>query len=280
MAKGTFSIGLAACLLCIFGAAAAQEGPGAVPNFAPDDSTSWFPDRPDGDDFLPPETGPGPVMSDPAHPYVPNGRGQPTYRIADVTNPNLMPWVVDALKKANDNVLHGGIPFSARERCWPGGVPEFDVFRRVAPFFIIQTPREVVMVQRGDMQTRHIYLDVPHRANPKPSWYGDSIGHYEGDTLIVDTIGQNDKTYVDNYMTPHTTQIHVVERFRMIDGGKTLEIKVEVDDPGAFKQPWRASNRFKRYDEGPMWENVCAENNFDFLGYRVAPIPEAKTPDF
>jgi hypothetical protein len=271
--------GLAASFLAA-GAALAQ-GSGAIPNFAPDNSTSWYPDRPTGDDFLPPESGPGPVISDPVHPYVPNGGGrQPTYRIADLSNPNLLPWVVEALKKANDNVLTGGIPFSARERCWPGGVPEFDVFRRVAPFFIVQTPKEVVMVQRGDMQTRHIYLDVPHASNPKPSWYGDSVGHYEGDTLAVDTVGQNDKTYVDNYMTPHTAQIHVVERFRLIEGGSTLEIRVEVDDPGAFKQPWRAINRFKRYDEGPMRENVCAENNFDFLGYKVAPIPRATRPDF
>jgi hypothetical protein len=274
---------LSAAIFCAGLALAARSAPSgqAPPNFAPDVNTSWFPDRPAGDDFLPLlGRGPGPVMSDPAHPYVPNGRGQPTYRVADLSNPNLMPWVVEALKKANDNVLAGGVPFSARERCWPGGVPQFDVFRRVAPFFIIQTPKEVVMVQRGDMQTRRIFLNVPHSANMKPSWYGESIGHYEGDTLVIDTLGLNDKTYVDNYMTPHTTQLHVVERFKLIEGGNTLQIEVEVEDPGAFKAPWRALQRFKRYNEGPMKENVCAENNFDFLGYKVVPIPQADRADF
>ena len=71
-----------------------------------------------------------------------------------------------------------------------------------------------------DFQLRRVYLNEPHSANPKPSWYGESVGHYEnGDTLVVDTIGMNDRTYVDNYRTPHTTQLHVVERFKLVDGG-------------------------------------------------------------
>src|SRR5438876_5342613 len=86
--------------------ALAAEGTGGgapVPNFAPDRSTAWVPDRPTGDDFLPPPSGPGPVMSEKDRPYVPNGVGrQPTYRIADLSNPILKPWVIDQLKKAND----------------------------------------------------------------------------------------------------------------------------------------------------------------------------------
>src|SRR6202030_2200190 len=96
------------------------------------------------------------------------------------------------------------------------------------------------MIWQMDHQVRHVYLNVPHSANPKPSWYGESVGHYEGDTLVVDTISMNDKTFVDNYGTPHTTQLHVAERFRMIDGGKTLEVNIKVDDPGAFTMPWTA----------------------------------------
>ena len=85
-----------------------------------------------------------------------------------------------------------------------------------------------------------IYLDVPHSANVKPSWYGESVGHYEGDTLVVDTIGLNDKTYVDNFLTPHTNKLHVVERFRMTDAGRTLEVRFHVEDEGAFTTPWDA----------------------------------------
>src|SRR5260221_539298 len=80
----------------------------AAPNFAPDRSTAWIPDRPTGDDFLPPLSGPGPVMSAKDHPYVPNGRGnQPTYRVADLSNPILRPSLIEKMKKANDDVLAG-----------------------------------------------------------------------------------------------------------------------------------------------------------------------------
>ena len=102
-----------------------------VPNFAPDSSTTWIPDRPTGDDFLPPASGPGPVMSVKDRPYVPNGQGQPTYRIADLSNPILQPWAVEQMKKANDEVIAGKVPFITRERCWPAGVPGFTVYTRV-----------------------------------------------------------------------------------------------------------------------------------------------------
>src|ERR1700676_5386242 len=112
-----------ACAGGPYSPALAAEG-AAVPNFAPDSSTTWIPDRPTGDDFLPPASGPGPVMSIKERPYVPNGAGrQPTYRIADLTNPILKPWAVERMKKANDDVIAGKVPFITRERCWPAGVP-------------------------------------------------------------------------------------------------------------------------------------------------------------
>jgi hypothetical protein len=280
------SICLIAGLLCAGAALAAERTNGqAIPNFAPDDSTSWFPDREAGDDYLPPEKGPGPVLSDPAHPYVPNDGGrntgrQPTYRIADLSNPILQPWAKEQMKKANDEVQAGKVPFIARERCWPAGVPGFDIMRRVAPVWLFQTPKKVMMIWPSDQQVRHVYLDVAHSANVKPSWYGESVGHYEGDELVVDTIGLNDKTFIDNYRTPHTERLHVVERFKLIEGGDILQVSIEVDDPGAFTMPWRAVQRFKRWRVGPMAPNACAENNYDFFSYQVLPIPQADKPDF
>jgi hypothetical protein len=144
----------------------------------------------------------------------------------------------------------------------------------------MQTPGVVYIVHRGDAQVRRVYMDVPHSANPAPSWYGESVGRYEGDELVVDTIGLNDKTFVDNYRTPHTEQLHVVERFKMIQDGNILQVDVTVEDPGAFTTPWRAVQRFKRYDEGGFRESVCAENNYDFFHYTVAPIPHTDMPDF
>ena len=137
------------------------------------------------------------------------------------------------MKKANDDVLAGKIPFTARERCWPGGVPNIDIYERDRPIYFLQTPDEVLIITEYDQQVRHIQMNVPHSKNPKPSWYGESVGHYEGDTLVVDTTGLNDKTFVDNYRTPHTTALHVVERFTLLDGGKALEAEISVDDPGA-----------------------------------------------
>jgi len=253
----------------------------AAPNFAPDRSTAWIPDRPTGDDFLPPLSGPGPVMSAKDRPYVPNGRGnQPTYRIADLSNPILRPSLIEKMKKANDEVLAGKIPFITRERCWPAGVPGFTVYTRVQGLYFLQTSTEVTLISELNHQLRHIYLNVPHSQNPKPSWYGESVGHYEGDELVVDTIGLNDRTFVDNYRTPHTEQIHVVERFKMIEDGKTLEAVVTVDDPGAFNMPWTAVQRWRRASDRPMTEMICAENNLNFFNYEVVPIPQADKPDF
>src|SRR5262249_39077785 len=113
-----------------------------------------------------------------------------------------------------------------------------------------------------------------------PSWFGESIGHYEGDTLVVDTIGLTTKTFVDNYQTPHTDKLHVVERFHMIDGGKTLEVNVHVEDPGAFTTPWNAIQRYRRNEQGPQFESVCAENNLDHFHQDVGAFPVADKPDF
>ena len=145
-------------------------------------------------------------------------------------------------------------------------------------------------------EVRRIYLTDKHTTNPKPSWLGESIGHYEnGDTLVVDTIGLNTKTYVDNYRTPHTDKLHVVERFRMTNDGKAMVVNVHVEDPGAFTTPWNAIQRFARFDgsarnSGQLVESICAESaeqdHFNYANYGethlagLAPLPRADKPDF
>ena len=276
--------GVAAALVAAaaFLPASAADTKAAPPVFTPDFTMGWVPDRPTGDDFLPPAGGgAGPVMSDPKHPYVPNGQGQPTYRVADLTNPILQDWVKVPMKKANDAVLAGKVPYITRERCWPAGVPGYTVYTRGGqPLFFLQSEKEVVLLNELNFQTRHIYLDVPHSKNPKPSWYGESVGRYEGDELVVDTIGLNDRTFVDNYRTPHTDKLHVVERFKLIDGGTKLQATVTVDDPGAFNMPWTGVQRWRRVKDRPITEVSCAENNSDFFNYDVVPIPQAAKADF
>lgn len=262
-------------------AAAAPAAPAQIPDFTGDSETGWVPDRPTGDDFLPPPSGPGPVTSTKERPYIPNGTGrQPTYRVADLTNPILMPWVVERMKKGNDVVLAGKVPYIAREHCWPAGVPGFTVYTRVQPIHFLQTPTKVVIFNELNAEIRHIYLDVPHSGKPKTSWYGESVGRYEGDELVVDTVGVGDRTFVDNYRTPHSDQIHVVERFKLIDGGRTLQAAVTVADAGAFTIPWSAVQRWRRVTDRPMRENLCSENNLDPFGYDDQPPPHAETPDF
>src|SRR6202163_4502447 len=253
-------------------ALAAQEAP--IPNFAPDSHTGWL--KPPGDEFLPPDSGPGPVRSDPAHPYVSNAVAlQETIKIADVTNPILQPWVVEQMRKANAEVLAGKVGFTARSRCWPHGVPGFLLYP-VHPIFFIQTSNQVVMTWGQDFQLRHVYLDVPHSASPKPSWYGESVGRYDGDTLALDTIGLNDKTFIDNYRTPHSEKLHVTERWRMIEGGKTMEVNIRIEDPVAFNEPWSAVQHYRRVQQ-EMIEEACAENNAHLFDYH---IPIADKADF
>jgi len=228
-----------------------------------------------GGEFIAVPGSPSPLRQDAAHPFVPNGTGkQPTYRIADLSNPNLKQWAKDIMKKDNDEVLAGKIAFTARSSCMPAGVPGYTLYG--GPFYFLQTPKEVVILFEGNQEVRHVYLDVPHAANQKPTWYGESVGHYDGDTLVVDTIGLNTKTFVDNYRTPHSEKLHVVERYKMTDEGKTLEVAMMIDDPDTYNQPWQAIRRFRRV-ERTMAEDVCAENNQHLFDYH---IPAANKPDF
>jgi hypothetical protein len=263
----------ASALACLVGAAAASAAmtQQAAPDFSSND-TGWV----SAGDLAPVPGSPPIVRNDPAHRYVPNNTDQqPTYRIGDTSNPNLKPWVRERMRKDNDEVLAGKIAFTARQSCMPAGVPGFFTYP-VRPVYFLQTPKQVLIIYSGDEQIRHVYLDQPHSPNSKPSWYGESIGHYEGDTLIVDTIGMNDKTFVDNFRTPHSEKMHVVERYRMVDGGKMMEVNIRVEDPDAFNEPWSAIKRYRRVTD-PMGEEVCAENNNVLFDYH---IPVANKPDF
>jgi hypothetical protein len=271
-----------ACAILWAPPAAAQPSV-AVPNLYIDSDSGWLPV---GDDFLPPPSGPGPVTFDKHHPYVDNGAArrthtQPTFRVADLDNPILQPWAVEQMRKANDEVLAGKIPFRPRESCYPAGVPGFLVYNLVFANRFLQTPKQVTIINPGGPELRRVYLDVPHAAQLTPSWYGESVGHYEnGDTLVVDTVGLTTKAFIDNYRTPHTDRLHVVERFKLAGGGEMLEVLITIDDPGAFTMPWSAVQRFKRVHAGPMEEAICAENNANPFSFDMVPTPQADKSDF
>ena len=265
--------------LAVLGAVAASAAIAAdsPPDFAPNPSVGWVAT---GARYLPPPSGPGPVgpargRRQSANNEVRETGAQALFAIGDLDAPILQPWARAKMKERNDRILAGGTGFSGQASCWPIGTPGFLLYP-VQPVYFVQTPKEIVMIWQADHQLRHVYLNVPHSANPKPSWYGESVGHYEGDTLVIDTIGLNDKTVVDIYRTPHTDKLHVVERWHVIDNGQTMEAVFTVDDPGSFYQPWTAKRRYRRIDQDYQ-EKICAENNTNLFDYH---IQTAEKPDF
>ena len=250
-----------------------------IPNFSPSAGIAWQSRSPTGLD--PSRTGPQPVGPDPVifkdHPYDMDT----DFPVLDVTNPNLQPWVVDALRAQNDRVLSGKPLQPKTSSCWPHGLPAY--MRYNGPTFIIQSPREVVIIKNQSSDVRRVALNRQHSSQPKPSWYGESVGHYEnGDTLVVDTIGLNDRTSVDLFRTPHTTALHVIERWKLSEDGRAIELSVHVEDPGAFKAPYALTKHYTRMETAWL-EAVCAENPIGPLGpapQGLEPMPQADKPDF
>ena len=193
---------------------------------------------------------PPPVGQDPKVKYVPNNvGGQPTWRYADVNNPNLTDFAKDGLRQANKLVDSGFSLYNRTSRCWQPGIPSLDL--SPGRTYFLQTQKVVYIIWQRDQIVRPVYMNVPHSANPKPSWNGESVGHYEGDTLVVDTIGQTTKSFVDLYRTPHTDKLHVIERFKMSDGGKKLTAEITVEDPGVFKQAWKGTRAWTAFNPPP-----------------------------
>src|ERR1700688_4707107 len=180
---------------------------------------------------------------------APTGRGPAlpgVERLADDQNPNLTPWAAVQVRMHNELVKKGHRAFSAQSRCSPGGTPGQLLF--LQPLYFIQTPQEVWMIWERDHQVRRVYLNREHSENPKPTWFGESVGHYENGELVIDTIGfaEHPLSFVDNNTTPHTKDLHVVEHWKLTDGGNGLEAIVTVEDPGAFKAPWSGMARLQK----------------------------------
>jgi hypothetical protein len=239
-----------------------------------------------GVDWLDPPPGLGrcPIRPDPAHPYHGNrdGPGQITPHIGNANDPVLKPWAAKQMQASNEEVLNGtrGLPFSAQSSCYPGGVPE-QLLTPAEPLYFIQTPREVWMIWQTDHMVRRIFMTDQHAETVKPSWFGESIGRYEGgDTLVVDTIGlQAKNSYLDWFRTPHTEKLHVIERFKLSADAKALDAVVKVEDPDTFNAPLYMARSWRKVPN-PRFEMVCSENNGDHFGKNLFPIPHADTADF
>src|SRR5271154_6900986 len=189
--------------------------------------------------------------------------------------------------------LSGTVHPSPHNQCWPEQTPF--IFQSEFGMQMIQHKDKITLLYLSDHQVRHVRMYVPHSEHPTPSWQGESVGHYEGDTLVIDTIGQKvgPLSMADKYGTPISAALHVIERYRLIDGAVArdlqrkhestyfgagsspatneygrgdidpdttkpgLQVEITVDDPATFTTPWSALVTF-RHVLGEWPEAVCA----------------------
>jgi hypothetical protein len=173
---------------------------------------------------------------------------------------------------------------------------------------MLQTPSKVAMIYRHGNEVRWVRLNASHPAQLTPSWHGDSVGHYEGDSLVIDTVGMKVGPFsmVDMYGTPQSPALHVIERYRLIDydlakdafernakenlrasgggefdpnyRGKVLQLSFTVEDENVFTMPWSATITY-RPAVSPRTDLICAENPLE-PGGKLSMLPRADKPDF
>jgi hypothetical protein len=252
--------------------------------------------------LVPPASGPGPVTN-----RSRNNEGTSNYGqlVGDYTNPILQPWAAAVVKQKGDLSLAGVTFANPANQCWPEPVPF--LFKHMA-MQMLQLPDRIVMIFNEDHEVREVRLNASHPAQVTPSWHGDAVGHYEGDTLVVDTVGiRADRPFamIDLFGTPYTSKLHVVERYSLLDrdeakdllqraakenwrpGGpadpnykdKYLRIQFTVEDEGAYTTPWTAEMVYLR-DRLEWPEIVCAENPLGFHHDKDANVPSADKADF
>ncbi len=274
------------------------QSAGSVPDFSGIWAHLTWPD------FEAPPSGPGPVTNKSRR----NGASDTYQLIGDYTNPILNPHAAEVVKRHGDISL-AGVPYpTPSNECWPGGVP-FVIYNIGMQMF--QRPDHITIVYSNDHEVRHIRMNASHPAQVTPSWYGDSVGHYEGDTLVIDTVGVKVGPFamIDMYGTPHSEALHVVERYRLLDyeaakaaeergqrgltrlggdpglfrnpndKGRGLQLDFTVEDTGEFTMPWSAAVSYRR-PLGQWPEMVCAENPHGYFPGRHADVPTAQQPDF
>ena len=255
-------------------------------------------------DFEPPVAGPGPVTNRSRR----NGASDAYELVGDYTNPILQPWAAEVVKKYGEISLIR-VPYpTPSNQCWPGGVP-FVLYN--IGMQMLQQPHKITILYSNNHEVRHVRMNQPHPAHVTPTWYGDSVGHYEGDTLVIDTVGVKIGPFamLDMYGTPRSPALHVVERYRLLDyeaakeaeergqrglsrfgrdpgfarnpdyKGKGLQLEFTVEDDGVFTKPWSAAISYRR-PLGEWPEMACAENNREYFSGRQAAVPTAVKPDF
>jgi hypothetical protein len=242
-------------------------------------------------DYSAPDRGKGPLK---------NISGSRNIMVGDFHDPMLKPWAADIVKRNGDIARTGAAFPTAHNQCWPEPPPYILGNQELQ---VLQQKNQVLLVYSHGSQVRHVRLNSRHPAKLEPSWYGDSIGHYEGGALVVDTVGVKmaPLSSLDRYGSPHTEALHVVERYYMVEQkpdsseptatggfrgaddaidrsykGKVLRADFTVEDSGAFNSTWSGVVVFGRA-KGAFIEDVCAENVHDYITGRDAEVPTAKS---
>jgi hypothetical protein len=177
-------------------------------------------------------------------------------RVTDPGKPEPLPWAAKLMKERSENNTKDS-PFS---QCLPRGV---GLIGGVYPFKIVETPALVILLFEDWVPShREIFMDGRPHPNDLYTWMGHAVGHWEDDTLVVDRAGFNDAGWIDNSGKPHSSKLHVTERFRRPDFGH-LEVQMTFDDPEAYAKPWTMKGVYDNAGEDELQEFICNENNRD-----------------
>jgi hypothetical protein len=178
--------------------------------------------------------------------------------------PPLKPEYMRILERRIRAKNHGTPEADASTQCLPHGMPR--LMESPYPIEIVQTPGRLTFLHEVAHNIRRIWLDRPHPKNPASTYMGDSVGQWDGDTLVVDTIGLNNRTFIDDEGSSHSDKLHTIERYRKLDGGSRLELVMTVEDPVTLEHAYSYRRIYHwRPDIRPQ-EYICEENN------RNAPI--------
>ena len=273
----------------------------AIPDFAGIWAHPYWPG------FDPPETGPGPVLNI----VRKNGIGNSDQLTGDYNSPVLKPNAAAVVKRYGEISATGVTYPTPANQCWPQPVPY--ILWTIGIQLLQQKDKVTILYSNPDHESRDVRLNGSHPARVVPSMHGDSVGHYEGDTLVVDTIGvRTNRPYamVDVYGTPYSGSLHVIERYRLVNDdvakaaeartrkenlpipfndaglsvdqnfkGKALSLEFTVEDEGVFTMPWNAGMIYRRA-AGAWPEAACAENRSEYYAGKDSDTPHADKPDF
>jgi hypothetical protein len=293
---GKIAAGLVCAALC--GPAGAQSA--SVPDFTGMWGRNAF-------NFEAMPTGPKPVTN---LRRLKDGTGDPSTLVGDYNNPILKPEAAKIVKERGEISLKGNAYPDPSNHCAPYA-PPFN-FAMQLGMQMLQTKDHITFIYNQDDQVRRVRLNDRHPAKLTPSAMGDAVGHYEGDTLVVDTVAvaTGPLAMMDRYGTPRSEKFHMVERYRLIDydaakqaaekhmkedgpaglngnvqvdqdyKGKGLQVQFTIEDPEILTAPLTATATYRRI-KGAWVEQICAENTTEYYaGNKQTAVPTATRPDF